>query len=229
MKDFANLELKTKTNFKNKDLLFQAFCHRSYLNENQSFELGHNERLEFLGDAVLELVVTESLFKKYPDRNEGELTSWRASLVNTKMLSETAKELSFGDYLLLSKGEEKENGRARQSVLADTFEAFIGALYLDSGYNKCYNFVDSYLIKKLPEIIQGGLYRDPKSTLQEEAQSRESITPTYKVLKQWGPDHKKNFIVGVFFKNNLIAQGQGMSKQEAEESAAREALQAKKW
>jgi len=229
MKDFSELEKRINISFKNKDLIVQSFCHRSYLNENSSFKLGHNERLEFLGDAVLELIVTQYLYLNYPEQTEGELTSWRAALVNTKMLSEIAQELNFGEFVLLSKGEEKENGRNRQSVLANTFEAFIGACYLDSGYDKCYNFVKDNLIKKLPQIIKEKLYQDPKSLFQEEAQSRESLTPNYKVLEEWGPDHKKNFKVGVFLGKNLVAQGQGFSKQEAEESAAREALKVKNW
>ncbi|PIP24109.1 MAG: ribonuclease III, partial [Candidatus Nealsonbacteria bacterium CG23_combo_of_CG06-09_8_20_14_all_37_18] len=210
-------------------LLIQAFCHRSYLNENPNSNLENNERLEFLGDAVLELIVTEYLFEKYPKKSEGELTNWRAALVNAKMLSETANELGFNDYLLLSKGEKKETGKARQYILANTFEALIGAAYLDSGYKKCRDFIEKNLIAKLPEIIEKGLFKDAKSCFQEEAQERTGITPAYKVMKEWGPDHSKHFIIGVFLNSELVAEGEGSSKQEAEVEAAKNALETKGW
>ena len=229
MKDFSGLEKKLKIKFKNKDLLTQAFCHRSYLNENPGFHLEHNERLEFLGDAVLELIVTEYLYKKYPEKSEGELTNWRAALVNARQLAETAKELGFNDFLLLSKGETKELGKARQYILANAFEAFVGALYLDLGYEICQDFIEKYLIKELPEIIKKGLFKDNKSHFQEEAQERVGITPTYKVLEEWGPDHAKHFIIGVFLDEELVAKGEGSSKQEAEVEAAKNALAVKKW
>jgi len=229
MKNFEVLEKKLGLNFKNKDLLIQAFCHRSYLNENPDFYLSHNERLEFLGDAVLELVVTEELFKNYPEKPEGELTNWRAALVNAKMLSQVAQELSFDNFLLLSKGEEKETGKARQYILANTFEALIGAIYLDLGFEECRLFIKKNLLIKLPEIIEKGLFKDAKSRLQEEAQERLGVTPHYQVLKEWGPDHAKHFVVGVFFDKLLIAQGEGMSKQEAELAAAKNALELKGW
>ena len=230
MKNFAILEKKLGLEFKNRDLLIEAFCHRSYLNEHPDFYLPHNERLEFLGDAVLELIVTEYLYKKYPEKNEGELTNWRAALVNAKILGEVSRELGFNDFLLLSKGEEKETGKARLYILANTFEALIGAIYLDQGYEVAKNFVEKNLIKrKLPEIIEKGLFKDPKTRFQEEAQERVKITPTYKVLEEWGPDHAKHFIVGVFLGNELIAKGEGSSKQEAEEEAAKNALKIKGW
>ena len=229
VKDFSPFEKKLNLKFKNKDLLLQAFCHRSYLNENPDFYLDNNERLEFLGDAVLELVVTEYLFEKYPKKAEGELTNWRAALVNAKMLSEVAKELDFNEFLLLSRGETKETGKARQYILANTFESLIGSIYLDSGYKTCEDFIKKYVIVKLPEIIDKGLYRDSKSRFQEEAQERTGITPTYKVLKEWGPDHAKNFIIGVFLDKDLVAQGEGSSKQEGEETAAKNALETKNW
>ena len=229
MKDFSLFEKKLNLKFKNKDLLIQAFCHRSYLNENPDFYLKNNERMEFLGDAVLELVVTEYLFQKYPKKSEGELTNWRAALVNAKILGDLAKELDFNDYLLLSRGETKELGKARQYILANCFEALIGAIYLDSGYKNCQKFVEKNLIKKLPEIIEKGLFRDAKSRFQEEAQERAGITPLYKVLKEWGPDHAKHFIIGVFLAETLVAQGEGSSKQEAEEEAAKNALEIKRW
>jgi ribonuclease III len=229
MVDFSEFEKKVGLKFKKRDLLVQAFCHRSYLNENPDSNMENNERLEFLGDAVMELIVTEYLFGKYPEKSEGELTNWRAALVNAKMLSETANELGFNDYLLLSKGETKETGKARQYILANTFEALIGAAYLDSGYRKCRDFIVKNLIVKLPEIIEKGLFKDAKSSFQEEAQERVGITPTYKVLKEWGPDHSKNFIVGVFLNSELAGEGQGSSKQEAEVEAAKAALEAKGW
>ena len=229
MEDFSLLEKKLGIKFKDKDLLTQAFVHRSYLNENPDFRLDQNERLEFLGDAVLELVVTEHLYKDYPNKAEGELTNWRAALVNAKMLAIIAEELGLNDFLLLSRGEAKELGKARQYILANTFEAFVGAVYLDLGYDESDKFIKKYLFKKLPEIIKNGLYKDSKSKFQEEAQDKEGITPVYKVVKEWGPDHKKKFTVGVFLGDNMVAEGEGYSKQEAEEAAAKEALRVKNW
>ncbi|MCD6402607.1 ribonuclease III [bacterium] len=228
-KDFSLFEKKIGIEFKNKNLLIQAFCHRSYLNENPDFPLGHNERLEFLGDAVLELVVTEYLFKEYPEKTEGELTNWRAALVNARELSKVATELGFNDFLLLSKGEEKETGKARRYILANTFEALIGAFYLDKGYKDCQKFIKKYVIKDLPYILEAGLFKDAKSRFQEAAQERVGITPTYEVLKEWGPDHAKHFVVGAFLGKELVAKGKGSSKQEAEERAAEEALKIKGW
>lgn len=229
MKDLSKLEEKLKISFENKDLLTQAFVHRSYLNESPDFNLPHNERLEFLGDAVLEHIVTDYLFLNYPEKAEGELTSLRAALVNTKMLSFVAKELGFSDFLLLSAGEIRENGRARQYILADVFEAFIGSLYLDQGLDLCKDFITKHLIKELPRVIEDGLFKDSKSEFQERAQEKVGITPTYKVLKEQGPDHQKTFVVGVYLKDKLIAEGQGASKQEAEELAAEKALKIKNW
>jgi len=229
MKDFSLFEKEIGQKFKNKDLLIQAFVHRSYLNENPDFHLAHNERLEFLGDAVLELVVTEYIYQKYPKKPEGELTNWRAALVNAKILATTAKEVGFNDFLLLSHGERKELGKARQYILANTFEALIGAIYLDSGYKNCEKFIKKYLIVKLPHIIEAGLFKDAKSQLQEEAQEKKGITPIYKVLEEKGPDHAKHFIIGVFLNKELIGKGEGFSKQEAEEKAAEKALQIKGW
>ncbi len=229
MKDFLKLEKKINLNFKNKDLLVQAFCHRSYLNEKPEFKLDHNERLEFLGDAVLELVVTEYLYQNYPQKPEGELTSWRAALVNAENLSKIAQSLGFSDFLLLSKGETKTLGKARKYILADTFEALIGATFLDLGYKTCQDFIKQVIIKELPHIIEAGLFRDAKSCFQEEAQERIRITPIYKVLDEWGPDHAKHFIVGVFLGENLVAKGEGFSKQEAEQEAAKKGLETKGW
>lgn len=229
MKDFSLLEKKLFLQFKNKDLLTQAFVHRSYLNENPGFHLDQNERLEFLGDAVLELVITEHLYKDYPDKAEGELTNWRAALVNARMLTSVAEEIGFNDFLLLSRGETKELGKARQYILANTFEAFIGSIYLDLGYQTAEQFIKKHLLKRLPDIIQKKLYKDAKSQFQEEAQEKIGITPMYKVMKEWGPDHKKRFSVGVFLKEDIVAEGEGDSKQEAEEEAAKQALVVKKW
>jgi ribonuclease-3 len=228
-KEFSILEKKLGVKFKNKDLLEQAFTHRSYLNENPDFKLNHNERLEFLGDAVIELVVTEHLYQDYPERAEGDLTNWRAALVNAKMLSNVAEDLGFNDFLLLSKGESKEMGKARAYILANTFEAFVGALYLDSGYKPCDKFVKDNLLVNLAGIIKDGSYKDAKSKFQEEAQERVSITPNYKVLKESGPDHEKQFVVGVYLGEDLVAEGEGSSKREAEEAAADLALEVKKW
>ena len=229
MKDFSLLEKKLGFAFNQKDLLTQAFVHRSYLNENPDFGLDQNERLEFLGDAVVELVITEYLYKQYPDKAEGELTNWRAALVNAKMLTSVAEELGLNDFLLLSRGETKELGKARQYILANTFEALIGAIYLDLGYEASDKFIKTYLLARLPEVIQKKLYKDAKSYFQERAQDVEGITPIYKVIKEWGPDHKKKFTVGVFLKETMIAEGEGYSKQEAEEEAAKEGLKVKQW
>jgi ribonuclease-3 len=229
MKDFSKLEKKLKVEFENKDLLVQAFAHRSYLNENPDFNLFHNERLEFLGDAVIEHIVTEYLFLNYPKKMEGELTSWRAALVNAKMLSKVAQDLGFNDFLLLSQGEIKENGKARQYILANTFEAFLGSLYLDQGMDICKDFIKRYLLKELSLVIKERLFEDDKSNFQKVAQEKRGVTPTYEILEQHGPDHEKHFIVGVFLNKELIAKGEGSSKQEAEEAAAKKALNNKNW
>ncbi|MDD2909626.1 MAG: ribonuclease III [Candidatus Pacebacteria bacterium] len=229
-KNFNNLEKKLNIFFNNQDLLTQAFCHRSYLNENPNFCLDHNERLEFLGDAVLELVTTEFLFKKFAKKAEGEMTGIRAALVNSGSIAEASKNLGFNDFLLLSQGEEREQGKARTSILADTFEAFIGALYLDKGYEACKKFIIENLVdKKIAEILEKRLDKDPKSLFQEKAQEEIFITPDYRVLEEKGPDHRKNFIVGVFVGEKLIAKGEGSSKHEAEVKAAEKALIKKNW
>ncbi len=223
-----NLEKTLKIKFKNRDLLIQALTHRSYLNEHPDFELDHNERLEFLGDAVLELVVTEHLYKNYPNP-EGELTAWRASLVNSKMLATVGSELGLNDYLLLSKGESKDQGRARQYIITNAVEAIIGAIYLDSGYKKASDFIHNFILPKLGDIIEKELHKDAKSLFQEIAQEKTGITPTYKVLKEWGPDHDRSFIVGVFLGDEKCGEGEGRSKQEAQQSAAASALDSKGW
>lgn len=215
--------------FKNQDLLQQAFVHRSYLNENPGSDLEQNERLEFLGDAVMELVVTNHLFKNYPNNPEGDLTTWRAALVNSKMLAEIATKLKFNDYLMLSKGEGQDTGRARQFILANTFEAVVGAIYLDGGFEKAEKFLEKNLICEFERVLEQKLYLDPKSHFQEEAQGKMGITPSYELITEQGPDHAKSFEIGVYLNGDLIAVGKGPSKQTAQEQAAKEALKKKGW
>ncbi len=226
--DWSLFESRLGISFVNKDLLTQAFVHRSYLNENPHFGLDHNERLEFLGDAVLELVVTEYLYATYPNP-EGDLTAWRASLVNAKILAQIAQKLNLNDYLLLSRGESKDTGKARQVILANAIEAFLGALYLDGGYEAVSAFIHRYILPELTNIISEESYKDAKSVLQEIAQEKKSITPRYAVLKEWGLDHAKNFEIGVFLGEELAGQGQGVSKQEAQQSAAKDAMRRLGW
>lgn len=229
MKDLSSLESQIGVTFDNKDILQTALVHRSYINEHHNFHLDHNERLEFLGDAVLELIVTEYLYKTYPNP-EGELTNWRASLVNAQMLGELADQFKLNDYILLSRGEAKDNNtKARQYILANAFEALIGAIYIDQGWESAREFIHTYLIARLPYILEHGLYLDPKSNFQEAAQDKLGITPTYHVLEEKGPDHAKNFTVGVFLDEEKVAQGEGTSKQEAQMQAAKKALEVKGW
>lgn len=229
MKDIEQLEKIIGIKFKNKDLLRQAVIHRSYLNEHPNFELGHNERLEFLGDAVLEIIVTEYLYKNY-DNPEGELTNWRASLVNAKMLSTIAQDLKIEDFMYLSRGEAKDKGtKARQYILANAFEALVGAIYLDRGMEKASDFIHRFLIVHLPTILENELFIDPKSRFQEAAQEKLGVTPSYKVTEEKGPDHAKHFVVAVCLEKEEVARGSGMSKQEAQTEAAKEALKVKGW
>jgi ribonuclease-3 len=228
-KQFSVLEEKLGVNFKNKNHLVQALVHRSYLNEHREFPLAHNERLEFLGDAVLELVVTEFLFENYLNP-EGELTNWRAALVNAKMCAEVARDMAIEEYLFLSHGEAKDaNTKARDYILANAIEAIIGAIYHDQGWDVAKQFVTRWIITKLPEVLELGLWMDPKSRFQESSQEIIGLTPTYRVLKEEGPDHDKNFLVGVYLDNEKIAEGQGTSKQEAQVDAAENALKVKQW
>ncbi|OGI89685.1 ribonuclease III [Candidatus Nomurabacteria bacterium RIFCSPLOWO2_01_FULL_40_15] len=229
MHQFSDFEKKVKIVFKDKNLLKQAFIHRSYINENPSIALSHNERLEFLGDAVIELIVTDFLYKKYPNFTEGELTAVRSALVNAIIISEIASQIGMNEYLLLSKGESKDNGKARQYILANTYEAYVGAVYLDQGYGVADKFVFQSLLHKTEEIVNKKLWRDAKSLVQERAQEHVSVTPSYKVLHESGLDHDKHFTVGIFFGPSLIAEGKGKSKQEAEQKAAEMALKAKNW
>lgn len=229
MADLSAFETKLGYAFKEKGLLQTAFTHRSYLNENRGVVSEHNERLEFLGDAVLELVVTEFLFAKYPDRPEGDLTAYRAALVNTVSISDAATKLGMNDFLLLSRGESKDTGRARAIILANAFEALIGALYLDAGYDLAKDFIGKQLFHKVDEVVEKRLWQDPKSRFQELAQEKAGITPSYQLLDQSGPDHDKRFVVGAFLGQEKVAQGEGRSKQEAEQDAAQKALTAKGW
>lgn len=230
MKNFSNLEKKIGVKFKNKNLLKQSVVHCSYLNENPSFSLHHNERLEFLGDAVLEIVVTEYLYYNFPETPEGELTNWRASLVNSKMLSVVANEIGLENYLYLSKGESKDkDSKARQYILANAVEALIGSIYIDQGIISVKRFIKKMMISKLDNILKNQLYLDPKSKFQEKAQEKYSITPHYKVLNESGPDHARSFEVGLYMEDELISKGKGFSKQEAQINAASKGLKKKGW
>lgn len=224
-----NFQDKIGYQFKNKDLLKQAFLHRSYLNEHKDVTMPHNERLEFLGDAVLELVVTDWLYAHHPERPEGELTAYRAALVNANTCSAIATELGMNDLLMLSRGEAKDTGRARQIILANVFEALVGAIYLDGGYNVARDFIAQTVFPKADEVIKKNLIEDYKSHFQHKAQEEVSITPTYKVLSETGPDHDKKFTVGLFLGKEKVAEGSGHAKQEAEQSAAQAGLEAKGW
>lgn len=215
--------------FKDKQLLLSAVTHRSYLNEHREATWEHNERLEFLGDAVLELVVTDYLYRTYPEKPEGELTAVRAALVNTVSLSATSDGMGVNPFLLMSKGEAKDEGRARQYILANVFESLVGAMYLDQGYEVAREFIAGKLFAKTDEIIKKRLWQDPKSRFQELAQEQVSVTPTYQMLSQTGPDHDRLFTIGVYIRNEQIATGEGRSKQEAEQEAAQKAISAKGW
>ena len=227
--NFTTFEDKIGHHFTDQRLLERAFTHRSYLNENRSAGKEHNERLEFLGDAVLELAVTEFLFAKYPEKAEGELTAYRAALVNTVSIADAAGKLGMNEYLMLSRGESKDTGRARQIILANAFEALIGAIYLDAGYAPAQKFIEAQLFHKTDDVVANRLWQDAKSKLQETAQEELGITPAYKLLEQSGPDHDKQFVVGAYIGKEKIATGEGRSKQEAEQQAAENALKAKGW
>ena len=230
MKDFSRFEKILGVEFNNINLLKQAVVHRSYLNEHSNFELDHNERLEFLGDATLEIIVTKYLFDNFPETPEGDLTNWRASLVNFKMLANVAKELDIEKYLYLSKGEAKDkNSKARQYILANATEALIGAIYLDQGIGSAKKFIKRVILSKLDYILKHKLYLDAKSKFQEMAQKINGITPHYKVLDESGPDHEKKFEVGLFLGEELVARGKGSSKQEAQMQAAENGLKVKNW
>lgn len=227
--NFSKFEEIAKISFTDKNLLRQAFTHRSFINENKNTKLEHNERLEFLGDAVLELVVTDFLYKEYPGKPEGELTTYRSALVNAITLAEVASNLSMNDFLLLSKGESKDTGRARQYILANTFEAVVGAIYLDQGYKSAKAFIERNIFVFADQMIARGNLVDAKSLFQEKAQEKAGITPSYRLVKESGPDHDKSFTVGVLIGKDQIAIGEGKSKQEAEQNAALRALETKGW
>jgi len=229
MQDLKGLQQRLGQHWRNENLLRQALVHRSYLNEHPDFPLGHNERLEFLGDAVLELVITEHLYVTYPNP-EGELTNWRASLVNADTLAEVARELTIEDYLLLSRGEAQDTkSKARHYILANAMEAIIGSLYLDQGFEACKTLIHRVLVVKLEFIITNKLYLDPKSRFQEAAQEKVGITPAYRVVGESGPDHAKRFEVAVMLGSEQVSVGIGSSKQEAQMDAAEKALIAKGW
>ncbi|MFZ2049215.1 MAG: ribonuclease III [Minisyncoccia bacterium] len=227
--DFSKFEESAGLAFKDKALLKQAFIHRSYINENRASGLEHNERLEFLGDAVLELVITDFLYKKYKEMDEGELTSLRSALVNADTCAEVATKLGANDFLLLSKGESKDVGRARQYILANTLEAIIGAVYIDQGFDEAQKFIYAHITTLTEEIVKSKAWIDSKSLFQEKAQENLGTTPTYKTIRENGPDHDKEFVVGVFVGGEKLGEGEGKSKQDAEQEAARDALKNKGW
>lgn len=227
--DFTALEKLVEVQFNEQTNLLSAITHRSYLNENRSADWSHNERLEFLGDAVLELVITDFLYHKYPEKPEGELTAVRAALVNTVSLADAADKLGINDFLLMSKGETKDTGRARQYILANTFEALIGAIYVDQDYQQAKEFIANHLFAKTENIVDKRLWQDAKSRFQELAQEQANTTPTYKTLAQTGPDHDRIFTVGVYIGKDEVATGTGRSKQEAEQAAAENAVSQKGW
>ncbi|MDA1060637.1 MAG: ribonuclease III [bacterium] len=229
MEKYKKLEKITGIKFKDTDLIKKAFIHKSYVNEHRNEGLKHNERLEFLGDAVLELVATHHLFFKYPDQPEGDMTAFRSALVKGKHLAEVARELELGNYLFLSNGEEKSGGREKNYILANVTEAFIGAIYIEHGYEVCEKFIEKFIMAKLDEIIKKGLHIDAKSQFQEICQEKMEQTPHYDVIEEAGPDHDKKFTMGAYIGDELIAKGEDSSKQKAEEKAARGALKAKGW
>jgi ribonuclease-3 len=224
----SKLEEKIGFVAEDKTLLRQSMVHRSYLNEHRDFELDHNERLEFLGDAVLELVSTEYLYNNFSNP-EGELTNFRSALVNGKMLAKVAGEVGLEEHLMMSKGEEKDTGKARQYLLANAVEAVIGAIYLDQGYEPAKKFITEKILCHMDDILEDKLYQDPKSKFQEEAQERIGITPGYRVEKEWGPDHDKHFVIGVYIGPEKVAEGEGTSKQAAQRRAAEKGLEVKEW
>lgn len=222
--EMNELEKRIGIIFKNKDLLTEALTHRSYLNEYPKWRLPHNERLEYLGDAVLELIVSENLFKMFPTEPEGRLTVLRASLVNYQILAKVAESIGLDDFILMSRGEKKDTPRAREVILANAIEAVIGAIYLDQDFKKIKAFVDKFVMVNLDEILKTGSYKDAKSQLQEVIQEKLKITPTYGVLGESGPAHQRIFKMGVYFGDKLIAEGTGAAKQDAEIEAAKNAL-----
>lgn len=229
MENYTKLEKKIGVKFEDKEILKTAFVHRSYINEHRDEGIQDNERLEFLGDAILELAATKHLFEVCPDRREGEMTSFRSALVKGRHLAEVAKELELGQYLFLSNGEENSGGRNKNYILANTVESLIGAIYLDKGQEVAEKFIADFILAKLDEIIEKGLHIDAKSRFQEMCQDAEEVTPHYEVLEEKGPDHDKHFVMGAYIGKKLIAKGEGSSKQKAEDDAAEKALKKKEW
>ncbi|MFA6023653.1 MAG: ribonuclease III [Candidatus Gracilibacteria bacterium] len=228
IKKHSELEQTIGVEFKDKDLLTLAFVHKSFINEHTE-EKEYNERLEFLGDAVLELSVTQFLYHKYPDQPEGQLTSWRSALVKGKNLAKVSKSLGLGQFLLLSRGEDLSGGREKEYILANTCEALIGAIFLDQGFEVANQFILDRIVVMLDEIIAKGLNVDAKSRVQELAQDKFNLTPTYELLNEDGPDHDKKFVMGIYFGKKLAGEGSGQSKQEAEQAAARNAMERESW
>lgn len=225
-KKLEDLAKKIKVNFKNKDLLINVFIHRSYLNEHKDYYLPSNERLEFLGDSVLSLITSVYLFKKFPYLKEGDYTEIKSAVVKTESLAFSADTLGLNEYLMLSKGEEKGGGRNNKNILADCFEALIGAIFLDASFEKAFQFVSFFLFKdKLDKIVKNNEYLPSKSQLQEVIQAKYKTIPQYKVLQQTGPEHKRTFKVGVFFAGKQLGIGIALSKKEAEEEAAKKAFE----
>ena len=222
--EISNLEKKLGLHFKDEDLLTEALTHRSYINEYPKWRLPHNERLEYLGDAVLELLVSEELFKKFPKQPEGQLTVLRAALVNYQILAKVAENVGLQDFILMSRGERKDTGRAREVILANAIEAVIGSMYMDQGLEKVRGFVKKFVMNNLDEVLKTKSYKDAKSELQEVVQDKFKLTPTYAVVEESGPAHKRTFTMGVYFGEKFIAKGEGLSKQEAELVAAKNAL-----
>lgn len=228
--DFDAVEKILGMKFHNQDLLKRALTHRSFLNEHKEWRnIGHNERLEFLGDSVLGLIVAEHLFKEFSDLREGQLTALRAALINGNSLMEAAEEMNLKKYLLVSKGEKHELQKMHPYFLANAIESIVGAIYLDQGFDEAKNFVRRFILTKTERILETESYKDPKSLFQEKSQENLNVTPVYKTLKSWGPDHLKQFRVGVYLDKKLVAEGEGYSKREAEEKAARQALDKKEW
>jgi ribonuclease III len=228
--DFSKFKETAGIDFNDKALLRQAFTHRSYLNENKAATQDNNERLEYFGDAVLGFVVADYSFKKFPDMDEAELTILRSALVNWNACAQMADKLNMNDFLLLSKGEAKDTGQARRYILANTFEAVIGAIYIDQGFEAARDFILRQIVPLTDALIKENTWmKNAKSFFQEQAQEHEGITPSYKTIKETGPDHDKHFVIGVYLNNDKIAEGAGQSKQDAEQEAATKALEAKGW